>query len=60
MLLPSVVFIMSCHAQCGFCGAFFSDMPEAPDREGDAASIQQLSIWLGQVQLIEDTLDLFS
>ena len=23
MLPPSVVFIMSCHAQCGFCGAFF-------------------------------------
>jgi hypothetical protein len=43
-----------------FVGPFFSDMPEAPDREGDAASIQQLSIWLGQVQLIEDTLDLFS
>jgi hypothetical protein len=35
-------------------------MPEAPDREGDAASVKQLSIWLGQVQLIEDTLDLFS
>jgi hypothetical protein len=24
-----------------------SDMPEAPDRDGEAKSIQQLSIWLG-------------
>ena len=31
-------------------------MPEVPDREGDAASVRQLAEWLGQVQLLEDTL----
>ena len=37
-----------------------ADMPEVTDREGEAASVQQLGEWLGKVQLIEDTLEAFT